>query len=62
MHKQSSHVSFSFRMCSLFVFVLVLVLLLVWGVAHSNLLSALFAGVMLAIVVAWSTEIGRAHV
>lgn len=55
MHKQSSHVSFSFRMCSLFVFALVLVLLLVWGVAHSNLLSALFAGVMLAIVVAWST-------
>lgn len=55
MHKQSSHVSFSFRMCSLFVSALVLVLLLVWGVAHSNLLSALFAGVMLAIVVAWST-------
>lgn len=55
MHKQSSHVSFSFRMCSLFVFALILVLLLVWGVAHSNLLSALFAGVMLAIVVAWST-------
>lgn len=55
MHKQSSQVSFSFRMCSLFVSALVLVLLLVWGVAHSNLLSALFAGVMLAIVVAWST-------
>lgn len=55
MHKQSSQVSFSFRMCSFFVFALVLVLLLVWGVAHSNLLSALFAGVMLAIVVAWST-------
>ena len=54
MHKQGSYAHFSVRLCALLAVVFLLVFLLIWGVAHSNLLSALLAGVMLALVVAWS--------
>ena len=54
MHKQGSYAHFSVRLCALLAVVFLLVFLLIWGVARSNLLSALLAGVMLALVVAWS--------
>lgn len=54
MHKQGSYAHFSVRLCALLAVVVLLVFLLIWGVARSNLLSALLAGVMLALVVAWS--------
>lgn len=54
MHKQGSYAHFSARLCALLAVVFLLVFLLIWGVARSNLLSALLAGVMLALVVAWS--------
>lgn len=54
MHKQGSYAHFSMRLCTLLAVVFLLIVLLIWGVAHSNLLSALLAGVLLALVVAWS--------
>jgi len=54
MHKQGSYAHFSVRLCALLAVVFLLIILLIWGVARSNLLSALLAGVLLALVVAWS--------
>lgn len=54
MHKQGSYAHFSMRLCVLLAVVFLLIVLLIWGVARSNLLSALLAGVLLALVVAWS--------